>query len=942
MNISDSLIVQVIRINEDSSARLLADFCSKLGYVTEVIPIRPDDQPAASEYCPDLIIICPSAVDENKSRQELAKILSQLPNNTGVIWAAIPAEFSDSIAECYQLGVAEVIRLPWVSDELKYKLSSLHLRKSKLPKPDVGLATRDSSARHLAEQLREKEQQLKLALDFGRMAWWSLNLETNLLQLNDQYFELLGTTAAENGGYEMDLFDWADRFVHRDDMFIIRSELEAIQKHSGETKHGSFFYRTFYGSGDLGYMYVQYSFQREATGPDKVIGFSKDITDKKLDEREYRANKQQLEMTQLAIETAHIGVYQINDEGIIEYVNLYATAMTGYSREELYGMHITELDANLNMENWLKFRKEMLEKPYLLFETQHRKKDGGILDVEISGHYVELEGKLFTYSFVRDLTELKSHKRSLAEKDDKFSKILAQTTNVGVIGIDQHLRVVYWSKMAESITGYQATEMLGKNPIDRFFHPDQRQLAKKEILEALRSGIAPPPWELELKHKDGHLVNILSNPLILTEDGERRFYLIDVDLTEIRSAEEARDHSLVQMKKALEEAGQANKTKDQFLELMSHELRTPLNPIIGLADLLRKDSDGESKEHLDTIYHSGRRLQSLITDIIDFNSLRTRSMSPIMSEFNLLKLCENSIEAARPLKNTLTLRLENSLANTTPIPPDVNVVSDSRFVQKILTHLLENACKYTLSGEVCLKTGLIQSDRNDQDVLFCARIDGTEIGVDAETLKTALNPLFDHQNNTLEKLKGNGLGLAISKQMVELLKGNIDASIQSDDGSVFSLTLPMKRVRHQQAEKNSKTHFKWLRLAENPKILIAGDSPNNAKIINVMLCKMGCQSSFAYNGVEVIRMAAKEAFDLVLMDLRMPMVSGYEACTKIRQSEGPNQFVPIIALSTQPTKEESEACKGAGISDFIENPVTPDKLEKTLIQYLKKSSESSD
>lgn len=836
------------------------------------------------------------------------RILTTNPDpKTPPIWVACDPTDREKIISYFQQGVEEIIHYPFIKEEFLSKLSQLQSR----------------------EIEKARSNQLEEALNLAKIAYWNADIETTKMHFNHAFFELVGKPDTRDS-YEMDVYEWMDQYIHPDDRGMLEDEIETVRKDLNATEFRNIQFRFRYVSGDYGQMFTRYRFYLGTDGKLKAFGILQDVTSRKVIEDALYQNRRQLEMSQLAIATAHIAVYKVNHDGIIGYVNEYACQMTGYTEEELLSMHITELDGVLNYEEWLGVRNHVHDNHFSLFETKHVRKDGKALTVEISAHYLEFEGEMFAYCFVRDLTELQEQRQKVLELDKKFRKVLANPQSLGVIGINQDCKVVFWNKTSEQMFGYTNREAIGKIVFELICPEPIRAITEPELRRTFATGEPTCAREMTLRKKNGDPITVFASKSLVYEDNEPVLFWVEIDLSDLKKAEAEKEKVFQELLIAKEEAERANKSKNDFIAIMSHEMRTPLNPIIGLSDMLRHESEGELQQLLDIIHDSGTRLNSLINDVMEYVCLGEGTFSPKPIEFDLLDVCMASLSDIQSYREHLDIRLENNHPKCTPVPHNTLVKTDPNILLRIIDNLIVNACKYTTKGSVILKIGL-QKEPFKEEAVFHASVCDTGIGLNAESLKVIAESFNQPNESLFRNIEDAGLGLSICKRLLDLLKGSIEVKSLPGEGTTIHFELPV--LVEETAEHEDHPAFQWVRFTTAPSILIVDDTPNNGKITSVMLTKMGCRVSLVYNGKEAVDTCEEKTYDLILMDLNMPIMGGYEATQLIRSSKGPNVDIPIVGMSPHITPSFLNNSGNAGFSDYLEKPITPAKLCEILQRY---------
>jgi signal transduction histidine kinase/ActR/RegA family two-component response regulator len=379
------------------------------------------------------------------------------------------------------------------------------------------------------------------------------------------------------------------------------------------------------------------------------------------------------------------------------------------------------------------------------------------------------------------------------------------------------------------------------------------------------------------------------------------------------------------------EAEKANEAKSRFLANMSHELRTPLNAIIGMAELLEHDSVRPDVKHcLRTIHASGDLLLSLINDILDFSKIESGYIELEKAPMDIGKCAEEvmSITSSMAAEKGIQIILDRGA----DLP--LSVVGDSHRLQQVLLNLLTNAVKFTEQGSITLSISFHGDSQEAKIVTFAIR--DTGIGISDEE-KIKLFKVFSQANSsTTRRHGGTGLGLSISQKLVRLMGGEIQLESTPGKGSVFWFSIPFTPVQGAQSVKDSPPAEEFLDPhllgLKNPlKILIAEDNKVNQQVIKLMLNRLGYDDvTMTANGLEAVDAAEKQTYDVVLMDVQMPLMNGLEATQKILE-KCPNQRSPqIIALTATATKGDREICLSVGMHDYLVKPLRREKLMTAL------------
>ncbi|MGF1637648.1 MAG: ATP-binding protein [Cyclobacteriaceae bacterium] len=388
-------------------------------------------------------------------------------------------------------------------------------------------------------------------------------------------------------------------------------------------------------------------------------------------------------------------------------------------------------------------------------------------------------------------------------------------------------------------------------------------------------------------------------------------------------------HELLKARHVAEEALNA---KEEFLATMSHEIRTPLNAVIGMTNLMMSTDDASRQEYMKTLKFSSEHLLSLVNDILDYTKIRAGKLEIEQIEFDLMAMLENMARGTNYLLQSKNISFNFACDKEVPR----FVIGDTNRLAQILNNLLNNAGKFTRKGQVDLKV-VYKGQDNEGNVLIDFIVKDTGIGMEAESLSKIFQPYQQSEKDTSRKYGGTGLGLTIVKQLVVLQGGTIDVSSTPGVGSEFVVQMAFgipKSTRSLHEQGNFDEKYLSGKQELGLKVLYADDVASNLLLMKGYLKMWGCEMQGAFNGEEACELAAKESYDLIMLDLLMPHKNGYQAAEEIRQKSGPNQFKPMLAVTAEITNKIKELALSSGINGMVIKPISQDDLLRKILHSI--------
>jgi PAS domain S-box-containing protein len=516
------------------------------------------------------------------------------------------------------------------------------------------------------------------------------------------------------------------------------------------------------------------------------------------------------------------------------------------------------------------------------------------------------------------------------EAEKKFKLIADNIPSTVYLSIfDDKGTKVYLNDEIENLTGYKKEDFFSnKISILSLIHPDDYNEVYSSQVEAIKNH-KKLNSRYRIKRKSGEYIWVEEYADVIKKNNEIEYVGgIYVDITKQKEAEEAI--------KAKEIAEAANKSKSEFLANMSHEIRTPLNGIIGFTNLLKNTHLEEVQaNYMETINQSALTLMEIINDILDFSKIESGRLTLDINKTNLHKTAQQVVDLIKFDSNKKNIDLILKIENDVPI----NVWIDSTRIKQILINLLNNAVKFTKTGSVTLTISLNERiSETESNIHFSVK--DTGIGIKEEYQEKIFKAFSQGDNSTTRKYGGTGLGLTISNKLLALMNSKLQLKSTYRQGSEFYFYLNLKSLTETESTTiesiktidNTNINFHKL---DNFKILIVEDNKINMLLARTLLKQILKNSTFyeAENGIDAYEKFKILKPNLILMDVQMPLMNGYETSQKIRNTENGNK-IPIIALTAGTVIDEKEKCIAAGMNDYVSKPIIKEELETVIIKWL--------
>src|SRR3989339_585869 len=651
-----------------------------------------------------------------------------------------------------------------------------------------------------------------------------------------------------------------------------------------------------------------------------------DISTKKKAEKEVKES-QEMFQTIFKNSAAAITVTDGN-ERIIAW-NPFAEKLFGMGKKEFFNKPVKEL---YPPKEWRRMRGFKIRKRGMLadIETEVYKNDGSLIEVNVSISVLkDSEGNVIgSIGIMRDITAQKILERRLRESENKIHIILDNSAAC-IMLIDDQERIVSWNKFTENLFGMKKRDLYLKH-VQELSPPEEWKMLRNANIRKL-GGNHHINTRILTKKKQKIDVQLSINVLRDSDDRVIGSVGIMQDITEQKRVQAM----LVQAKMVAEEASSA---KSLFLANMSHEVRTPMNTIIGMIDLtLDNEMKDEQKENLIVAKEAADNLLGLLNDILDLSRVEAGKITLENIEFHMPNVLKSVVKGMSVLAAKKDLKLS---VNIDPNVPEL-IEGDPVRLRQIFINLINNAIKFTHKGTIDTSVKLLKTTNGIVELHFSVKDPG--IGIAKDRQDQVFEIFTQAESSTARRFGGTGLGLAISKRLAEMMNGTIWVESEEGKGSNFQFTGEFKVIQQKAVPVDSETRVSSggeISL-KDVNVIVAEDNVVNQKIVVRMLEKQGCVVAAVVNGQEVIDAIEKKKFDVILMDMQMPVLDGLEATKIIRQNEEhTGKHIPIIDLTARAMQDDKQRCLSAGMDGYVSKPIDRKKLYEEIGNVINKENKN--
>ncbi len=775
-------------------------------------------------------------------------------------------------------------------------------------------------------RLQEESRLLQMTETISGVGHWRANLLTGAIHWSDEVYKIYGLTPET---FTPSSDNWLDLY-HPDDRAAARAAFGRVVKGEPLVEHQL---RLMRADGEVRQGLGRATSEYDETGKVvAVFGVLEDVTARNAAFEALRRSESQLRASEAharkVVANAYQAIVTIDEAGQVTGWNRFAEQTFGWTAEEAIGRRLSDFIIpeehrsahNRGMARFLRTGESAVIDQRI--EVPALRKSGEVFPIELAISGAEgPDGWAFT-ALMHDISARKAQLEIFETAFDHAAVGMALVTLEGG-----------FHKINDAfcgIVGYSAEELLATD-FQTITHPDDLEKDLLLLQQLLAGEISTYGMDKRYLHKDRRLVWVhLSVSLVRNPDGTPKHFIAQVqDQTARIEAQDALERQTLSLAAMAEQlavakdiAEDAARAKAEFLATMSHELRTPLNSVIGFARLLTdsRELTPPDRRNAERVRSAGEGLNVLINDILDYSKLDAGAVALEAKPFSLDDLVSDTLAMIEPQASErgVSLRRAGRTAGW--------VEGDAFRLRQVLLNLLSNAVKFTKDAAVSVDVTPLDAPAGRRRLRVSVIDEG--VGIAPDALGRLFTRFSQADDSISRKFGGTGLGLAISRELVELMGGVIGVESTLGEGSTFWFEIDLAVA----APIVSVGAPKALRRFEGRRVLLVDDTELNRELFKALLERRGCVVGLAADGAEAVAALETARYDLVLMDVHMPVMDGRTATREIRR-RGLTE-APILALTAGGTPDQIAACKAAGMTDYLLKPLSEQQLEQALAQHL--------
>jgi len=526
----------------------------------------------------------------------------------------------------------------------------------------------------------------------------------------------------------------------------------------------------------------------------------------------------------------------------------------------------------------------------------------------------------------KKIGEEKKAEEALLNQKNLYETLVNTESEMGQgVSITEEQKIIYVNDAVCKIYGYNREEILQFPSFLNIVAEDEKSRLTERLRQRIKGEREQSSGETRIVRKDGKIIDIEYTVRNIEVDGHIQMLSIIRDVT----FKKQREEELRKEKERAESAEIARRVGEQFLANMSHEIRTPMNAILGFTGLVLKTPlTAEQQQYIGAIKLSGDNLLVIINDILDFSRMRSGKVHIDHKAFSLSQIVSTCTELMLPKANEKRIQLSAHIDKN--VPDDL--IGDPTRLNQVLLNLTANAIKFTSEGEVTITVKLLSETHNEVELELM--VQDTGIGIPKDKLATIFEAFMQANNDTARRYGGTGLGLAIVKQLAELQGGSVSLLSEEGKGSRFYFRIKYEKGAPSKVN-NTATASESKKASKSLNVLLAEDNTMNQLLAQKVFTGWGWNIDVVENGMDAIKKLCNKDFDVILMDIHMPGMDGYETTQQIRNTlPTPKSNIPIIAMTAHLTADEEEKCYKTGMNGYILKPFDEETLHAKIVSIV--------